>query len=208
MPTIDDQELKDLLREIEVPPGLRDRLRTIAQTDRLPRPTCEAGNKHSNWKIRVAIVAVLAAAIAGFAIKVIWPAGQDSASTSPRQVVENIRPSPEMPTRQPNSRSEKSATDLVIGELNASSQYLDEVLLSIKIRQLERKLARKDIRLVSDSNFDAAQRTSMVLVLADEAAIKLGADRVLIDQELKEVIGRFPGTLGAELADKLLKTEL
>ena len=147
----------------------------------------------------------MVAALTAIGLYVLWPNDlrPDPPSNSVAGIANREQPIPELapaPSKDPQR---------LLAELSASAAQIDQVILQMKIQQMELRLAKLNHKQrYRSSGIQQREATSLVLALSDESAIRLGANRSSVQMHLNYVVEQFPGTRGAELARKILSTEL
>lgn len=223
----DDHQLQALLRQVEIPSGLKSQLLEIGSGDGLVPVDASNGHqpltgqdpksksldrRQSSWKI--ATLLAVAASLAVMGLYVFWL--EKPETTLPNANRDQREPGREgwLPTLEKPTLENVSAGKL-LEQMSADSARLDELMLQIRMNQLKAELAeieRIDQAKLRTNGVDESlsnrESASLILTLADQTAFQLGADRAVVKQGLDFVLENFPGTEGAKLAEQILQTEL
>lgn len=197
-----DDVLGEQLRDIEIPTGLKDRLRAI--TDESPGLVTEKRRPRGRRRTLI-LIAVAASLIGAFSI-VGW-----RLQVTPRQT--NHDATAPVETNGPEGNSvlaqnlELTGSQLIemIGDRQA---VIDRILQQLELTQLRTELASLK-RVRHPARLNPVDELSMILVLTDQARIGFGGDVESIQKDLQMVIKRYPDSRGAILASTLVSnTEL
>ena len=174
--TLDDEQLDDLLRQIEVPSGLKASLRTIPdRTDRNVEVDTFPTSK--SWTALLGTVAALAASV------VLYLALSPNLTSNPGGVAGGIGGSSEIA--------------MLLAEMEQDNESIDTLL------QLQE--TRLSFEPESEPIFDSNESVATALSLSWQAAIDRGASVDSVREELQYVVNQFPNTTGAQLAQGLLQ---
>lgn len=207
-----DQDLRERLRGIEVPSDLKARLLALPQTMDLPSsettetksvlsPTRSASPSRPmrgyGWGLLVSAATVAALMLSvgetpeadlqdGAGDRVAMTSGNDS--TEPREPGrEVVRPRDEQ------------------GIYEAMREDVELSLTKLEIRQLQRRI--RDLRSKKTSSLGGREDASMILALADQAAIEFGASATDVGRDMARIIETYPETRGAEIARQYLASQ-
>lgn len=191
---IDDRQLEEWLREVEVPQDLAERLRSLSDSaSQVARPP------RWPWFAAASVLAV-AASIAAI---VLFVNRTDSPNAAPL-VAENSNPTTEAtPANVATPNALASETPPSLEEIRAEVEMIDRLLRQRTILDLGDKLAALSDRRPATS-LESNQRASLIVSLSDQAAIDLGASRQSVAQDMARVIERFPNTRGAAVAEQFI----
>lgn len=195
----DDQNLKNLLREIDVPGDLKHRLRLIPDqaVDDAPLNLVDRWGG-SRVKLKRWWVAGLAAAISGALLYCWWPATEPATE----------------PARQPIVQAESKMSDTSIAnelaEFDARAERLRLALFELELVELNERLLHLQRRqeIERQSELSVAETHSLIFAAAEESGWRMGADSETTKQNLESIRKRYPDTQGALLAEKILQEAL
>ena len=180
---ITDHELDDMLRRVQVPADLKDRLLKIPHTVQQDQPRVELPDtaspepQHTRWLPYVLVATLLI--IAGIVATQWLP---DDATNTPNVIA----------TKQ-NDNNEPFTHDLADREPEVQRLVIEQS----RIQQLTQGSAR--------SYLDPEDVTSMIMALAPEYTVELGGSKTDLESELVLVRKKFPQSRGADLAQQILQ---
>ena len=180
---ITDHELDDMLRRVQVPADLKDRLLKIPHTVQQDQPRVELPDtaspepQHTRWLPYVLVATLLI--IAGIVATQWLP---DDATNTPNVIA----------TKQ-NDNNEPFTHDLADREPEVQRLAIEQS----RIEQLTQGSAR--------SYLDPEDVTSMIMALAPEYTVELGGSQTDLESEMALVREKFPQSRGADLAQQILQ---
>ena len=180
---ITDHELDDMLRQVQVPADLKDRLLKIPHNAqqgqlRVELPdTASPEPQHTRWLPYVLVATLLI--IAGIVATQWLP---DDATNTPNVIA----------TKQ-NDNNEPFTHDLADREPEVQRLVIEQS----RIEQLTQGSAR--------SYLDPEDVTSMIMALAPEYTVELGGSKTDLKSEMALVQEKFPQSRGADLAQQILQ---
>ena len=180
---ITDHELDDMLRRVQVPADLKDRLLKIPHTVQQDQPRVELPDtaspepQHTRWLPYVLVATLLI--IAGIVATQWLP---DDATNTPNVIA----------TKQ-NDNNEPFTHDLADREPEVQRLVIEQS----RIEQLTQGSAR--------SYLDPEDVTSMIMALAPEYTVELGGSKTDLKSEMALVQEKFPQSRGADLAQQILQ---
>ena len=180
---ITDHELDDMLRQVQVPADLKDRLLKIPHTVQQDQPRVELPDtaspepQHTRWLPYVLVATLLI--IAGIVATQWLP---DDATNTPNVIA----------TKQ-NDNNEPFTHDLADREPEVQRLVIEQS----RIEQLTQGSAR--------SYLDPEDVTSMIMALAPEYTVELGGSKTDLKSEMALVQEKFPQSRGADLAQQILQ---
>ena len=180
---ITDHELDDMLRRVQVPADLKDRLLKIPHTVQQDQPRVELPDtalpepQHTRWLPYVLVATLLI--IAGIVATQWLP---DDATNTPNVIA----------TKQ-NDNNEPFTHDLADREPEVQRLVIEQS----RIEQLTQGSAR--------SYLDPEDVTSMIMALAPEYTVELGGSKTDLESEMALVREKFPQSRGADLAQQILQ---
>ena len=180
---ITDHELDDMLRRVQVPADLKDRLLKIPHTVQQDQPRVELPDtaspepQHTRWLPYVLVATLLI--IAGIVATQWLP---DDATNTPNVIA----------TKQ-NDNNEPFTHDLADREPEVQRLVIEQS----RIEQLTQGSAR--------SYLDPEDVTSMIMALAPEYTVELGGSQTDLESEMALVREKFPQSRGADLAQQILQ---
>ena len=180
---ITDHELDDMLRRVQVPADLKDRLLKIPHTVQQDQPRVELPDTASpepqptRWLPYVLVATLLI--IAGIVATQWLP---DDATNTPNVIA----------TKQ-NDNNEPFTHDLTDREPEVQRLVIEQS----RIEQLTQGSAR--------SYLDPEDVTSMIMALAPEYTVELGGSKTDLKSEMALVQEKFPQSRGADLAQQILQ---
>lgn len=201
--SIDDKQLDELLRQVEIPAGLKARLSSISELEVentsaddshvvLSRQFTPSSYGHRGWFALVASVA----AISLFCLAM-W--------------FDNKAPSiTKISGTEPNARSQIVVTTPEDGEptieiLEARLAELRSLSLAAEISHLDDQLREQSTNSNDHANaLSASEASSLCIALAADSAIASGLDVKLLEGDLQLVLDQFPDSAGAKLAIRIL----
>ena len=180
---ITDHELDDMLRRVQVPADLKDRLLKIPHTVQQDQPRVELPDtaspepQHTRWLPYVLVATLLI--IAGIVATQWLP---DDATNTPNVIA----------TKQ-NDNNEPSTHDLADREPEVQRLVIEQS----RIEQLTQGSPR--------SYLDPEDVTSMIMALAPAYTVELGGSKTDLKSEMALVQEKFPQSRGADLAQQILQ---
>jgi len=179
---ITDQQLDDMLRNVQIPADLKDRLlkipRAAQQDHSLVNLSDAAPSELTRTRWQPYVLAATLLIIAGVVAT---------------QWLPNNNPNtPDVIAKQDNN--EPSTQDLAARE--AENQQL-----AIEQLRNEQLLARSSAR----SHLNPEDIASMIMALAPEYTVELGGSKTDLESELALVRKKFPQSRGADLAQQILQ---
>lgn len=194
--THEDNELRDLLRRVDVPPEMIARLRAIPDADRV-----SAARTAPRWPT-LTLRWAMAAGIFGLAAFVGWYLVNQLAPQPNERITKR---EPSLPTiSAPTNATGSSTTDPALSGIDANIALVNEQFGELKLDGLRRKKSNTRPLAVT-SPPSTPDLDSLIITLADQSALDWGADISTVEHDLNRVIERFPGTPGAEMAAEFLK---
>lgn len=198
--TFDDQQLDDLLRAVQTPESLKDRLKEIPDQEgmddglvRLPaRDELPQRRSRVGWYA----LAAVAAAVALLTVMSIWPV-----ETAPNTTLVEQGSVPDTPLE-----SDIANHSIELELLEIKLEAIESVMLEQEIKRLEKRLASLKQQAVP-VGLPEREQQSIVLSLSCQAAMELGASIDSVRDDLLQVVEHYPGSQGAEFASRMLANE-
>lgn len=222
---ISDEQLDDWLAQVDVPAGLHDDLLKISDLEKdvetenesVSPKTFGASSPYAaesyGYRWTGLAVAVCYFVLAG-SIWVFWPtdqvAEQQVQSAKNEEQADRARADAETASRKPPTKNkstvEKSTSSSLANakgmtDFGTALQSIDEKLNELKIRELEEKLAKIENETL---RLESSESASIVLAIADQTPIHLGASRESIQSDMTKVVAEFPDSRGAAIASQLI----
>ena len=207
---LDDEQLDALLRDVSIPSDLKDSLRQVPQMPVAPKDTIDKKhelktNSSTNGQSFLWMM-VLAASLAAVAAFVAWqwyfsPSVNNGANLAGTGHSNSIHDdTAAVPTADMvNEISTLEELDLQIAALNS---MLDQ----IEMEQLEQRVLVAKTEYESELSDREAQ--SIIIALSSQISLPLGGKEDSVKSEMAQVMKKFPGSVGAELArDYLQQTQ-
>ena len=208
---INDDQIDSLLRDVEVPGNLKDRLRTIpSSVDQSGEIILKTTGSTSGW-MKPILAFALAATLLAIAAFFAWPLimgnddpinGTDVAKTGETKL------EPGGTLVSPEKLEPEVKSSLVALELEAIVQTqhdIDATLHEMEMLVLREKLARLS-NTTSRISLAPKEYQSMVFAIADQTILDLGGSDEIVKRDMTYVINRYPNTRGAEIAQEFLDT--
>lgn len=206
---ISDQQLDALLQDIELPADLEDTLfcisdseNVLVQTGSLTSSSSPSNSRSSTaaW-VSLAIAASLLAAMAfsgwhwmtpgkqpGFAGKLAGKVGEAGTVSAASTPIMNT-----------------SEADQLLEEILNIEKQVEIVLAEREYAEAEQRVWMAEMK--DTQHLSQFETQSMIFAIGDQALISQGGSAELVAFDMTNVIGNFPGSRGAELAEQFLKSQ-
>lgn len=214
----EDKKLDELLRSVEVPSDLRTRLRaqlqeqasekgenhlqigsqTIRSAQLRPKEQSHNRLQRRTWWI-MATAASLLMVVGG---AVLWKMNLSPEGNSDSRIVS-------APTATDGPSASPRLEDLDRAAIEALERQIvaqKTVLLELERRELRQQIEMSKRELVKLQAKPQLNDSSLTLAVVAETALKAGASPKVIREDLEFVIDRFPNSVGANMASRLLAT--
>lgn len=205
----DDDQLNRLLRAVDVPADLHEKLLCIANHDGQDQEVKKTVAKPPvHWQLRTMLVVAAGYLLVSMSLIFFWPKNAtEVAKHSPNENFKrgNTRASG-LDQSQGNSRNETNEeinkrNELPIERTRLVVDSIEEKLNQLELLRMESKLARLEEEL---QELDSDQKISIVLAVADQSALNFGASRESVVNDLSEVLRRYPGSQGAKIVNQFV----
>lgn len=192
----DDEQLDEILRDVDVPESLRRQLLEIPEVHETKLKDSRDTSKGLGWIPMLAIAASLLL-LMSLAISSLDDANGDR---DPISIVKSNDVK-----RGADEFDVSSDVDFELDLLKTKLQSIDLVLMQMKTKRMQRKLAqlkRTQLPVLSSS-----EKQSIVLSMSCQSAIELGASLETVRDELEQVKLQYPNSQGASIAKRLLQEQ-
>lgn len=193
----EDEQLDELLRQVDVPEGLKADLRKLAEGTKVNGVQSASLPPFNSRKKLFPSLLLLAATLLGVSAFIAWPyLGKDDSTGGMAKKIDD--------SGQVNKSNEDSNLDLQpnLQQIQNLQEKVDATLTKLEISRLERRLEK--LRSGSTGQLDQNQYTSIILAMADQTVIDLGGSTESVQTNMVSVIDNFPNSKGAEIAQQFL----
>ena len=201
-----DEQLEQLLRNVVIPPDLKSRLKQIpiqpepasSLVNLATTPQATKEESETPW-----MAFVLAASLIGLGLFIayqFWPES-DLGRVPVVEIASHNQPKVESDSPMPESKEFENG----LAEFLKGQEQLEASLHALEVAQMEARLAK--LEQSAAVRLDQREVESMIAAMSEEYSIPLGMPEQQVKAKMAQVIERFPGTRGAEIALKFLKQE-
>jgi hypothetical protein len=201
---LNDEQLQAVLKRVEIPHDLKDRLRAIPQQETEQNELSQPSTKFKRTaRLRFSLPAKISLAasllvVALFAAWMMRPRASDNRET--------------IADDNPTQVESQAKTDLAANQISAQLAALDssvdrveEVLRQIEIQKMQVEL--QQLRRQQAAQLDRFEIESMIIALSGQTSIPLGGSEKQVELEMAHVIEQYPGSRGAQIASHFLKQQ-
>ena len=203
----DDEQLDALLRDVSVPSDLKDSLRQIppkhgiagVTTDqKVERKTHKSQNgRPATWMMVLAASLAAVAAFAGWQ----WYAGQNGNDAGMVAKIGQADSNDDAETI-PNIVDDDAESKL-LAELDQEIATLTTMLDQIEIQKMKQLLSQTETSRY-ETELANQDVQSLIIALSDQISLPLGGNSDSVESDMAQVIDKFPGSMGAEIAREYL----
>ena len=193
----DDEQLDELLRDIDAPESLKQKLRAIPQSQKNEVKHSQETANGVGWISLLAIAASLFLLVS----LVIMSAKDANIDHDPITVLVDINES----QTKPDNYDVVSDVDLELKLLKMKLQSIDVMLTQQKTKRMRQQLAKLKSSQLPILN--SPEQQSIALSMSCQSAIEMGASVETFREELEQIKVQYPGLRGSEIASQLLGTQ-
>ena len=205
------KKIDDLLRDIEVPESLHQKLRAIPQEDK-NEVIQKSESKGSSWLPVLVIVAALLLLVSVAAV--VKNANDVESPTA--QIVDkaNLKSVPNNLVLIRDDDDSKAAADnyLIVNDIDLEMKRIkmelesvDLILMQRKTKRMQQKLA--ELKAGQLPVFNPSEQQSIALSMACQSAIEKGASVETFREQLEQIKLELPDSRGSKIATQLLESQ-
>ncbi len=206
-----DEQLNNMLRDIVIPSGLKSQLKKIPfqnvpaqpqSSDAEPIPIVVVSPSTDRSRTPL-FTLVLAASLVGIGLFVAsqYLPDSDDGGNAIEKIADNQQPNDNVDKGLPES---PVPADLKNGlaEFLSMVEQLESEIHAIEVAQMNAQLA--SLQQTATVQFNQREVESMIAAMTEEYSIPLGMPDTKVNSGMVQVIEQFPGTRGAEIAQRYL----
>lgn len=202
-----DEQLDQLLRDVAIPQNLKSRLSQISiQHERensavgswytTPEPK---EKPMTSW-----MALALAASLIGVGLFVAFQFWPESGNGGPEVVKIADEGQPQVDSDVPSAETDQHKIRLA--EFLKGQEQLDAALHAMEVAQMESQLA--NLEQSAPADLEQHEVESMIAAMSEEYSIPLGMPEGQVELRMAQVIERYPGTRGAQIAHEFLNQDI
>lgn len=206
---ISDEQLDAMLRDVEIPADLKERLGQIpVGVDEFSNETSRSQKKDDfksppTW-LALAIAASLMGIVLFFVTQKIDNSNNPGLVNNPKPAQTTNENSEKLADNLANSiQQELSAEEQELAELRAQIELQDALLARLKNERLKDQIV--ELNRSVESELQTREVESMIAALSSQSLIDFGGPKAQVMNSMAQVIQKYPNSRGATIAENYLK---